>query len=211
VVDIPWAKHQKKARTLYTPADVQRLIDAAQGTKKNAVQFADYIRFLQYSGAREQEALRVRWDDVNFDQKQVAVGAEGDYKNAEFRHVDFSPALESHLRDMLTRRAPDSQWLFPSPQRGEKDIHARKLRESLKLCRTKAGMPSFGFHDLRHHFASYAVMSGIDFMTIAKWLGHKDGGILVGRTYGHLANEHRQAQAAKLVFAPTMKTQEITA
>jgi len=35
----------------------------------------------------------------------------------------------------------------------------------------------FGFHDCRHHFISYAVMSGIDFMTIARWVGHKDGGI----------------------------------
>ena len=31
-------------------------------------------------------------------------------------------------------------------------------------------------------------MSGTDYMTIAKWVGHKDGGLLIGRTYGHLAN-----------------------
>ncbi len=42
------------------------------------------------------------------------------------------------------------------------------------------------------------VMAGIDFMTIAVWLGHKDGGILVGKVYGHLLDEHRQ-KAAKLV------------
>ena len=35
-------------------------------------------------------------------------------------------------------------------------------------------------------------------MTIAAWLGHKDGGILVGKVYGHLLDEHRQ-KAAKLV------------
>ena len=33
-------------------------------------------------------------------------------------------------------------------------------------------------------------MSGIDFMTIAKWVGHKDGGVLIGRVYGHLNDEH---------------------
>jgi hypothetical protein len=42
------------------------------------------------------------------------------------------------------------------------------------------------------------VMAGIDFMTIAAWLGHRDGGILVGKVYGHLLDEHRQ-KAAKLV------------
>src|ERR1035441_3644261 len=33
------------------------------------------------------------------------------------------------------------------------------------------------------------VMSGIDFMTIAKWVGHKDGGVLVGKVHGHLSSE----------------------
>ena len=41
-------------------------------------------------------------------------------------------------------------------------------------------------------------MAGIAFMTIAAWLGHKDGGILVGKVYGHLLDEHR-SKAAKLV------------
>jgi integrase len=67
------------------------------------------------------------------------------------------------------------------------------FRESLDMVRGKAGMPNFGFHDLRHHFISMCVMSGIDFMTIAAWVGHKDGGVLIGRVYGHLANEHRKA------------------
>lgn len=45
-------------------------------------------------------------------------------------------------------------------------------------------------------------MSGIDYMTIAKWVGHKDGGVLIGKVYGHLSNEHAQRQAQRLVFAP---------
>ena len=40
-------------------------------------------------------------------------------------------------------------------------------------------------------------MAGIDFMTIPSWLGHKDGGILIGKVYGHLLDEHRQKMAAK--------------
>jgi hypothetical protein len=43
-------------------------------------------------------------------------------------------------------------------------------------------------------------MSGIDYMTIARWVGHKDGGILIGKVYGHLSSEHAQRQAQKLQF-----------
>src|SRR5439155_9496998 len=109
--------------------------------------------------------------------------------------------LHDLLARMATRKAPDSVWLFPSPQRGERDAPARTFRESLLMARGAAGLPDFGFHDLRRFFASRAVMSGIDFLTVSRWLGHRDGGILLGKRYAHLANEHRKAQAERLKFA----------
>jgi integrase len=153
--------------------------------------------------------------------------------------VDFNPKLETHLKEMQTRRQPDSQWLFPSPQRGDQDIAAKTFLESLNLTRnavsrvcqacghsTAGGEPArcdecsskpsqqqkellsklrrFCFHDLRHHFISYAVMSGVDYMTLARWVGHKDGGVLIGKVYGHLADQHRKAQAARMNFGPTV-------
>jgi hypothetical protein len=48
-------------------------------------------------------------------------------------------------------------------------------------------------------------MAGVDFMTIAEWLGHKDGGILIGKVYGHLLDEHRQRMAAKVRIGITSK------
>jgi hypothetical protein len=38
------------------------------------------------------------------------------------------------------------------------------------------------------------------------WVGHKDGGILIGKVYGHLSNEQAQAQAARLNFGPAIVT-----
>ena len=112
----------------------------------------------------------------------------------------MSPVLEAQLHEMEKRRAPDSQWLFPSPQRGDKDLAAKTFRESRILARTAAGLAGFGFHDCRHFFISQAVMSGVDFMTIAKWVGHRDGGLLIGTVYGHLSDEHTKRQAGKVTF-----------
>ena len=102
---------------------------------------------------------------------------------------------------MKSRRAPDTDWMFPSAQRGDKDLRAKSFRDTLNKVRKEAKLPTFGFHDCRHFFISMAVMSGIDYMTIARWVGHKDGGILIGKVYGHLSNEHAERQAAKLNFA----------
>ena len=164
-------------------------------TTKNADLLRFYLRFLALTGAREKEALRVRWSDVDFENRQVTIGADGSAKNARHRSVNFSTELEALLREMRERRQPDSAFLFPSPQRGPKDIHARSLRESFRLVRRAAGLPRVGFHDLRHFFASQCVMGGMDFMTIAHWLGHSDGGILVGKVYGHLADAHKARMA----------------
>lgn len=182
-----------------------KVVTAAEGGQplKNAQQFADYLRLLKFCGTREKETLRLRWRDIDFGNQQLVVGADGRTKNREARVVDFNPSLEKLLREMHQRRAPDSEWLFPSPQRGERDIPAKTFRESLKLAREAAGLPKFGFHDCRHHFASICVMAGIDYMTIARWLGHKDGGVLIGKVYGHLSNEHARRQADKLNFGTT--------
>jgi integrase len=186
-------------RNLVTPAQFDRLITTAENAcEKNGEQLSDYLRFLAFSGAREKEALRVKWADVDFERERVTIGADRLTKNWESRTVEFNPQLAVLLRDMHARHAPDCSWLFPSPRRGLRDEHAKSFRESLKLARAAAGLPWVGFHDLRHYFCSVCVMTGIDFMTIATWLGHKDGGILVGKVYGHLLDEHR-SKAAKLV------------
>ena len=123
-------------RDLVTPTEFDRLIDAARnGCEKNGEQLADYLRFLAFSGAREKEALRIKWADVDFERERVTIGADHLTKNWESRTVEFNPQLGALLREMHARRAPDCSWLFPSPQRGSRDEHARSFRESLKIAR----------------------------------------------------------------------------
>ena len=193
-----------KKRPTLTPADFDKLLGAARVCGKNGQQLADYILFLAFCGARCNEALQIKWADVDFTNRLVCIGADGSSKNSKARHVDFNPDLERHLLAMHSRRAPDSQWLFPSPQRGSQDIPAKTLRESFKLARKAAGMEWVGFHDLRHYFASVCVMSHIDFKTIAEWMGHQDGGVLLCKVYSHLLDGHKRDMAARLVFTPTL-------
>ncbi|MBA3831050.1 MAG: site-specific integrase [Chthoniobacterales bacterium] len=193
-------------RTLLSPGQFDGILElVTTACPKNAVQFADYLRFLAFTGAREKEALRIRWEDVDFEHAIVTIGADGLSKNGKARDVEFNPHLAALLREMDARRAPDCSWLFPSPQRGPRDVHAKRFRESLKLVRARAGLPGLGFHDFRHYFCSACVMAGIDFMTISLWLGHSDGGVLVGSVYGHLLDHHRADMAARLTIGNKQK------
>ena len=212
-----------RRRPLISPPQLDTLLDACTAVKedetpitKNGEQLRDFLRFLAFTGAREQEGLCVRWSHVDFESGRVFIGAPDNFeaaaltigtggtsKNGGSRSVDFNPQLESLLREMKARRAPDCSFLFPSPQRGGRDIPAKSLRESLRLARAHAELPSFGFHHLRVYFISYAVMSGIDFMTVAKWVGHRDGGVLIGKVYGDIADEHRKRMASRLTIGIT--------
>jgi integrase len=203
--DLPRIKLLKEPptpkRRLLTPEEFNSLIKAAKThCKNNGLQLADYLRFLAFSGVREQEALRIKWADVDFQRERITIGADRLSKNHESRTVEFNPKLRDHMLHMKRNRAPDSSWLFPSPRRGTRDEHARSFRESLKIARKPANLEWVGFHDLRHYFCSMCVMAGIDFMTIAAWAGHKDGGILIGKVYGHLLDEHRQNAAKRVTF-----------
>jgi len=167
---------------------------------KNGRMLAMYLRFLLFTGARESQALQTRWEHVDFQNEQIHIPpcAKGRSKMDARPIVNFNRNLRELLEEMKASRPPDSEWLFPSPQRGTRDVHAHTLRESFRKVRTAAKVEWAGFHHFRHFFASECVMAGIDFMSIARWLGHRDGGALVAKTYGHLNDAHLRSAANKL-------------
>jgi integrase len=160
---------------------------------------ADWIRLMQYSGARYTAALTAKWEQVNWERRQMTLIT----KRGKRVNLGFNPSLEAHLKDIWSRRVPlengqFSAYLFPST-RGTGDRPVRSFRRSYDAVRAKTGV-RLKPHDLRHWFISMCVMEGFDFMTIAEWAGHSDGGILIAKTYGHLRPGHADEQAARLTL-----------
>jgi hypothetical protein len=66
-------------RALLAPEDVQGLLRHCEPeVTKNADLLKFYLRFLALTGAREKEALRIRWADVDFEKRFVTFGADTD-------------------------------------------------------------------------------------------------------------------------------------
>src|SRR4029077_9205392 len=78
----------------------------------------------------------------------------------------------------------------------------RESQKALNRACNKVGTDRITHHDLRHPFATRCIESGVDIPTVSRWLGHKDGGALAMKTYGHLRREHSIAQAQRVTFAP---------
>ena len=190
-------RHKPNRRPLYSKQEIDAVCAAAMDHSRNGQLLSDYIQLMASCGSRATETLCLKWSDVDWEQKQLIIGSDGLSKNHESRVVDFNAAL-SRLLNAMRERSNGSKYLFPAPRMFGHDAPARSLKESLRKARALVGVHAFGFHDCRHFFISHAVMSGIDYMTIARWVGHKDGGVLIGRVYGHLNDEHAKRQAKRL-------------
>jgi integrase len=80
-------------------------------------------------------------------------------------------------------------------------ISIASAKKSVGSACKKAKLPHFHHHLFRHFFVSQAIEAGVDFKTIAAWVGHKDGGVLVARTYGHLRDTHSAEMAKRMTFS----------
>ena len=191
--DLPKRKVAKPALEIPSKGQFRALI-AAMRAEPRAREGPDFIEFLAYSGLRLGEARSVRWRDIDFERDTLTVtGGENGTKNHEARTIPLFPPLRRFLDELMQRR--------------ECAIHANdrlftleSAKKALYTACKKANLPHYGHHAMRHFFCSNAIEAGCDFKVIAEWLGHKDGGVLVAKTYGHLRNEHSAAMAKRLTF-----------
>jgi integrase len=196
--DLKRSKLRPKKLKLPTRREFLKFVQAIEtGGSRDSKNCADLVRFLSYSGMRVGESKHAAWRDIDFEKKKLHV--RGDpvtgTKNSETRMVPLIPELESMLQTMRDERADES---LDTPI-----MQVHECQKSMDRAATIVGMERITHHDLRHLFATICIESGVDIPTVSRWLGHKDGGALCMKTYGHLRDEHSAAQAQRVSFSET--------
>ncbi len=172
------------------------LAEMHNGHSRYSPHCGDFAAGLAFTGCRKGEAGQITWRDVDFDAGEIVVrgDAETGTKNWELRRVPLIPDARALFQRMRGEREGEPL--------DAKVFRVGECQKALDRACKKVGADRITHHDLRHLFATRCIESGVDIPTVSRWLGHKDGGALAMKTYGHLRREHSIAQAQRVSFAP---------
>jgi integrase len=113
-------------------------------------------------------------------------------KNHETRQVPMIADMRQLLERLHHERG--------NPSTSQLVMQINESQKAIDRAAKELGFPRFTHHDLRHLFATRCIESGVDIPTVSRWLGHKDGGALAMRVYGHLRDQHSQEMAQRVSF-----------
>ena len=98
-------------------------------------------------------------------------------------------ALKAHRKRQAEEKLKSPSWeergfVFTTYQGGY--LHPQTLYTAyFKPLRDRAGLPPIHFHDLRHTYATLALLNGVPVKVVSEVLGHKDVSTTL-RTYAHV-------------------------
>jgi integrase len=145
--------------------DVLRLLMASDPITERPL-----IKVILYTWARIDEVLRLRWDDVNMENKEITFycrkNQQGSFRE---RRVFMNDELMTVMRRLYMRRIQD-EWVFYNEATGTRYNTRPRVMKSI-ICRINAAekekvkkdpsrkpkfVRDFGFHALRRFGATYA-------------------------------------------------------
>ena len=155
-----------------------------------------YVMLELCAGLRAGEALALRWQDINFDQRIITIAPRQDWtpKTGKTRVIPMNKDLFKFLKARNESNAGSEQVIGVTY-----DGIKKRFRRLVHL----SGLPIDGdnkvtAHTLRHSFASHLVMAGTPLYTVATLLGHSS--TETTRLYAHLAPDHLQDAVNGLNF-----------
>ncbi|OUQ75907.1 site-specific integrase [Flavonifractor sp. An100] len=163
------------------------------------------------TGLRRGEILALRWDDLDF--RTGVLRVERQVQRIRGKLVVSQPKTRASSRSILLptpvlkileqyRQSVTSQWMFPSPRKGDSPRDPTAVRKKLSAVLKRVGCPAIRFHDLRHTFATSALEHGMDVKTLSTVIGHVSSATTLN-VYAHVTDEMWQKAADKIDRAIT--------
>lgn len=173
------ASHQQESPDPFSLEEAEQIISyMAQKYGRN---IADYFEFKFFTGLRTGESLALRWENIDFNRKQMLVSEsvtlglhKASTKTNKARIVELNTrAMSVLLRLKAHTFMLPGGWVFRAPTTGERwaDDSTPRKRYWMPAFK-KLGIRYRGPYHTRHTYATIMLMSGVTPAYAARQLGH---------------------------------------
>ena len=184
---------------ILTPEEIRAFLSAAKNPK-----YKTLFMLAVMSGARQGELLGLKWQDVDWQEKQIHI--QRTFNNGKWykpknrtsdRKIDTGPAMMLELKKWKLQCPPNELGLMFPSKSGNPIPHSALLRRYFFPALESAGLPRIRFHDLRHTYASLLIAQGENIKYIQSQMGHASPTVTLN-VYAHLMKPANQESAQRL-------------
>lgn len=187
-------KHVFESRDRFLkPEEVAKFFDAVNQLKQ--LTSRDFFRLCIFTGARRQNILEMRWDEIDLQAGEWRIPGSKSKNNREMR-ITLSDAALAVLQE---RKAASlgSQWVLPSTN--SSTGHMTEPKAAMERIRELSGIENIRIHDLRRTLGSWQALTGASLIEIGKSLGHRSTSAT--QVYARLTDDSVSASINKAISA----------
>jgi integrase len=193
---LPLVKLPKAEKVEIAPFSINEIftiLNSAEGQYKN------FYALGFFSGARSGEMIGLKWEDVNFDKKEIYIrraikmGVESSPKTqSSVRYIDIIDSLLPYLKEQYKITGEQESYVFLN-KNGESFYDIKRIRIThwsrvLKEC----GLKYRPIYHTRHTFATIMLENGEDILWVSNMLGHTDSTMTLSRYARYIKREDRK-------------------
>lgn len=202
---------------IYSDEDIDKLTKTINSTftdKRKLYRYSPIYIVLLNTGIRMGEALSLKWDQVNFNNRTLRIRENISYvksreneDNDNKRVIIFTDTKTKNGNRVIPLNSKAIEALKEIRRRNEiqninseyvvSDLNGnyvlpRNFSRTLEMLCNRAGVIFVGTHATRHTFASNAIRKGIDVKIVSEILGHSNIQLTYNR-YVHIIQEQKMA------------------
>lgn len=185
LANIPLMKVDNKVERYLSDDEVKRLVDVL--TSDLAFGASYLLLYLLSTGARLNEAMQAKWDQVDLEKGIWRIPATNS-KSKKTRSVPLNDSAIWVLDQLWTKGS--HEYLFVNEATKKPWV---TITRAWYRLRAKAGIENLRIHDLRHSYASFLVNGGRSLYEVQMILGHSDPKVTM--RYAHLSTKALQDAA----------------
>jgi len=192
-------ENEKKEMKVLTPIQVKALLEQTKEQKYKML-----FTLAAFTGLRQGELLGLKWEDIDWEAKQVHV--QRTFTKGRFfatktktsnRRVDLGPTLMLELKKWKLASGRNEPGLIFCNEAGNPIDHNHVVKQHFYPILKAANLPKVRFHDLRHTYASIMIEQGENLKYIQTQLGHSSPTVTLN-VYAHLMKPTNQEAACRL-------------